>query len=169
MLTLGLAACGNQLATDASALGNSDSDIEQDSRDQREHLALRIPIAAVMTGTINQSSYQVFQAATSADDLSETGWLAAGEAAVSLVGAATLITVPGTGPQDAAWTSDPRWKQLSKDMQSASLSVGAAASGRNRAALTESASRLAQSCQSCHLVFSARLLTSPGSDLEAKR
>ena len=169
MLALGVAACDNQETPDANAVGSSGPAAEQDGHSQREHLPLRVPIAAVMTGAINQSSYQVFQAATSAEDLSETGWLATGEAAVNLVGAATLITLPGTGPQDAAWTSDPRWKQLSADMQSASLSVGAAASGKNRAALTKSASRLAQSCQSCHLVFSARLLTSPGPELGGRR
>jgi hypothetical protein len=112
-----------------------------------------------MTGAINRASYEVFQATTSAGDLNERSWLTVGEAAVDLVGAATLITTPGTGPRDAAWIRDPRWRQLAADMQEAGLSVGVAASSRDRIALTESASRLAQSCQSCHLVFSARLLT----------
>jgi hypothetical protein len=169
LLALGVAACGDRPTTDAHATGSPDSAAEQDGRSQSEHLPLRIPIAAVMTGAINRSSYDVFQAATSTEDLSENGWLGLGEAAVSLVGAATLITVPGTGPEDVAWTGDPRWRRLSAEMQGASLSIGAAASSRDRTALADATARLAQSCQSCHLVFSSRLLTSPAPDLEGKR
>jgi hypothetical protein len=169
VLTLGLTACGKQLGTSAIVAGRSESAVGISDRGQREHLPLRLPIAAVMTGTINKSSYEIFQAATAVEDLSESDWLGIGEAAVNLVGAATLITIAGTGPQDATWTSDPRWQQLSADMQAAGLSVGAAASHQDRGALTESTSRLAQACQSCHLVFSPRLLTSPVPALEKQQ
>src|SRR5689334_19150696 len=95
-------------------------------------LPLRIPIPAVMTGTINRSSYVVFQAAASPGDLSNDDWLRIGEAAVSLTGAATLITIPGTGPQDAEWVANPKWRGLSSDMQAAAIAVGVAASKKNR-------------------------------------
>jgi hypothetical protein len=114
-----------------------------------------------MTGAINRSSSVAFQAAASTGDLSDEDWLKIGEAAVNLTGAATLITIPGTGPQDAEWTANPKWRGLSSDMQAAAIALGVAASKKDRPALTESTAQLAQSCQSCHLEFSARLLTSP--------
>jgi hypothetical protein len=113
-----------------------------------------------MTGAINRSSSIVFQAAAFTGDLSEEDWLSVGEAAVNLTGAATLITIPGTGPQVAEWTTNPKWRGLSSDMQDAAIAVGAAASKKDSSVLTESTARLAQSCQSCHLEFSTRLLTS---------
>lgn len=123
-------------------------------------LPLRIPILAVMMGSINASSYDVFQASASGQNLSASEWLRVGQAAVNLVGDSTLITLPGTGPSDSTWVAAPNWMRLSRDMQEASFAVGAAADKTDRAALTEATARLAQSCQSCHLEFSPRLVTS---------
>ena len=130
---------------------------------QAAPLPLRIPISAVMVGTINRSSNEVFQAMASANSLSDDDWLRLGEAAVGLVGDATLITVAGTGPKDAAWVAELSWIRFSKEMQTASFDIGRAASQKDPATLIEATARLAQSCQSCHLVFSPHLVTSsPG-------
>jgi hypothetical protein len=127
---------------------------------QAAPLPLRIPFLAVMTGSVNASSYDVFRAAASDQALSDQDWLRVGEAAVSLVGDASLITLPGTGPNDADWAADPKWRQLAASMQSAGFAVGAAANKKDRAALTEATASLAQSCQACHLEFSPHLVTS---------
>ncbi len=124
-------------------------------------LPLRVPFLAVMAGSINAASFDIFQAAASAKDLTDDDWLRIGRAAVDLVGDASLITLAGTGPKDADWAADPGWLKFSADMQSASFAVGTAADAKNRAALTEATARLAQSCQSCHLEFSPHLVTSP--------
>jgi hypothetical protein len=113
-----------------------------------------------MAGGVNTASGDVFRTNLSASDLSDEEWLRMGEAAISLTGDATLITLPGTGPNDAIWVADPRWMQSASDMQAASFAIGAAASRKDRAALSEATARLAQSCQSCHLVFSPHLVTS---------
>jgi hypothetical protein len=124
-------------------------------------LPLRIPLLAVMNGAVAQSAGEVFSAATAAAEPDAVTWQRLSAAAVDLVGNATLITLPGTGPEDAAWIADPRWRPLAADMQDAGFAVGVAAQSHDRAALTLASSRLAQSCQSCHMVFSSRLLTSP--------
>jgi hypothetical protein len=161
LLSLSIGACEPAGEGNSAKLAVSATADRIASAAQTEPLPLRIPIPAVMTGAINRSSSIVFQAAASTSDLSEDDWLSVGEAAVNLTGAATLITIPGTGPQDAEWTTNPKWRGLSSDMQDAAIAVGAAASKKDRSALTESTARLAQSCQSCHLEFSARLLTAP--------
>jgi len=128
---------------------------------QAAPLALRIPILAVMAGSTNRSSFEIFRAAATSATLSDDDWLRVGQAAVDLVGDASLITMAGAGPKDAAWVADPKWMRLSADMQAASFAVGVAADAKDRAALTEATARLAQSCQSCHLEFSPHLVTSP--------
>ena len=153
---LGIAACGPPGDSKASKPA-----VEPAPAARAAPLPLRVPFLAVMAGSINAASFDIFQAAASARDLTDGDWLRIGRAAVDLVGDASLITLAGTGPKDAAWAADPRWVQLSADMQSASFAVGAAADAKNRAALTEAAARLAQSCQSCHLEFSPHLVTSP--------
>lgn len=154
--SLSVGAC--QPAGDAKAAPGADPAA---STTQPAPLPLRVPFLAVMAGSINAASFDIFQAAASAKDLTDDDWLRIGRAAVSLVGDASLITLAGTGPKDAAWAADPDWLKLSADMQSASFAVGTAADARDRAALTEATARLAQSCQSCHLEFSPHLVTSP--------
>lgn len=121
-------------------------------------LPMPIPIGAVMAGIVNESSFAVFRAATADQELTEADWLRIGSAAIDLVGASTLVTIPGTGPDDEAWVSDPQWMQASADMQEASMAVGRAANAQDAAALRDATAQLAQSCQSCHIVFSPRLV-----------
>jgi cytochrome c556 len=118
-----------------------------------------------MAGAINRSSNTIFGIAVSADRPTDEEWVRVGEAAIILTGAATLISIPGTGPRDAEWVANPRWRVLSSEMQAAAMAVGSASSRNDRNALTEATARLAQSCQSCHLEFSGRLVTS-GSQAE---
>jgi hypothetical protein len=152
-----LSACSDQQVNNRTAV----NDGPEVSERATGRLPLRIPISAVMTGAINRASNRIFRTATLLDQPSEADWLELGEAAVELVGAATLVTIEGTGPSDNVWVADSRWRGFSAEMQSAALAAGAAASSRSRAALTEAAARLAQSCQSCHLAFSTRLITTP--------
>ena len=128
---------------------------------RNQQLPLGVSILAVMAGSIIRSSTDIFRAATSAKDLSPGDWLQVSEAAVDLIAAATLITTPGTGPNDGAWVADPRWLKPSTEMQAAGVIASIAARNKDRAALTDAAARLAQSCQSCHMSFSPRLVTSP--------
>jgi hypothetical protein len=131
------------------------------SSTQSRQLPLGVSILAVMAGAINRSSNDIFRAATSDKELSEGDWLRVSQAAVDVISAATLITTPGTGPHDAAWAADPRWLGISTEMQAAGVGASIAARNRDSGALADSAARLAQSCQSCHMAFSPRLLTSP--------
>jgi hypothetical protein len=116
-------------------------------------LPLRTPIRAVMAGIIDFSSHGVFLAAMAEGTLNENDWLATGLAALNLVGAATLITTAGAGPNDSSWVADPDWRQFAFDMQASSINVGIAVRQKNRAALLAAADRLARSCQSCHDQF----------------
>jgi hypothetical protein len=126
-------------------------------------LKLEIPVLAVMLGTMNEASFVIFQAGTSDKTLTNDTWRRVTTAAITLVGDASLITLPGTGPSDQQWVASPEWIGFSAEMQSASLAVGKAAVRMDRAALTEATARLAQACQSCHARFSGRLLTTPPS------
>lgn len=158
LLPVGVAACSDPPAARLPAPENEVA--AEKTVPPHAPLPLRVPISAIMTGTISISSYRIFQGATVVERLSDDDWLRIGADAVELVGAATLITVPGTGSQDAAWVSNPAWTEQSAAMQSAAMAVGGAAAKRDREALGQSTARLAQSCQSCHMIFSPRLVTS---------
>lgn len=116
-------------------------------------MPLRVPIKGVMAGMIDFSAHGVFVSATSETPLTEDDWLAAGLASINLVGAASLVTMPGTGPHDAEWVADPPYRRWARAMQEASILAGAASVRKDREALLSAANRLASACQSCHDIY----------------
>lgn len=116
-------------------------------------ITLRMPIEGVMISTIDFSSYGVFKAATAEQPLTQDDWGAAGVAALSLIGSSSLITLPGTGENDAAWVVDERWRASAMAMQAASVQVGIAVRKQDRVGLLLAADQLAEACEACHKVF----------------
>ena len=115
-----------------------------------EPLPMRIAIKGVMAGVIDFSAHGVFTTATSEAPLTQDDWTAASLASINLIGAATLITSPGSGPNDPAWVADPEWRQLAKAYQEASVRSAAAIRDRDLDTLLRAANTLADACQACH-------------------
>jgi hypothetical protein len=120
-------------------------------------LPLRTSLKGVMIGVIDFSSHGVFQTATTKDLLSDSDWYAASVAAINLIGSASLITLPGTGDEDAAWVADPRWRKWASAFQQASVDSAKAIGKHDRTALLLAADRIARACQSCHDDFRPEL------------
>jgi hypothetical protein len=143
---------GNRLPKDAEAAPRPNAQLIA-LRDAPPPLPLRVPIKGVMAGVVDFSAHGVFTTATSDTPLTENDWLAAGLTATNLIGSATLITLPGTGPHDAEWVSDPAYRRWAAAMQSASISAGAATLRKDQAGLLAAANQIAIACQSCHAVY----------------
>jgi hypothetical protein len=109
-------------------------------------LPLRAPIRGVMAGIVDFSAQGVFETTTSEAPPSMQDWLAAGLATTNLIGASSLISLPGTGRNDAAWASDPVYRIWAEAMQAASINVGNAVMCKNRSAILPAADQLATSC-----------------------
>src|SRR5687767_9637572 len=73
-------------------------------------LPLSVPINAVMVAMVDFAADGIWRPAVSETPLTNNQWLLAEQDAVNLVAAATLITTPGTGLNDAAWVADPDWR-----------------------------------------------------------
>ncbi|MDP3739218.1 MAG: hypothetical protein Q8R02_17645 [Hyphomonadaceae bacterium] len=143
---------GKRLPRDAEAVPLAD--IRQIALlDTPQPLPLRVPIKGVMAGVVEFSAHGVFTSAISEMPLTEDDWLAAGLASINLIGSATLITLPGTGPHDAEWVADPDYRRWAEAMQLASISAGAATVRKDRAGLLAAANRIAIACQSCHAMY----------------
>ncbi|MBP9234220.1 MAG: cytochrome c [Hyphomonadaceae bacterium] len=116
-------------------------------------LPLRIPIKGVMAGIIDFSAHGVFTLAISDKPLTDSDWTAAGLASINLIGSASLITLPGSGPDDADWIATPEWQVWAKTFQQASITTAIAIRGKNQAGFLAAANTLADACQSCHSRF----------------
>ena len=68
--------------------------------------------------------------------------------AVALAGAAILIQLGGTGPEDAKWASQPEWKTSAQRLATAALTARQAAKGRNLTALIEANGKIVDACES---------------------
>jgi hypothetical protein len=92
-------------------------------------------------------------AAQGAEKISDDAWLLADEDSVSLAGAATLISRPGTGKNDRKWVGNADWQSWVRDMQATALSIRAAAKAKDSAKFNAAADHLSEVCQSCHTKY----------------
>jgi hypothetical protein len=92
-------------------------------------------------------------AAQGAEKLDDDDWLLVDEDAVSLAGAATLISKPGTGKNDRKWVANADWQSWVRDVQTTALAIRAAAKAKDSAKFTAAADHLSEICQSCHTKY----------------
>jgi hypothetical protein len=92
-------------------------------------------------------------AAQGAEKLDDDDWLLADEDSVSLAGAATLISQPGTGKNDRKWVANADWQSWTRDVQTTALAIRAAAKTKDPAKFTAAADHLSEVCQSCHTKY----------------
>jgi hypothetical protein len=92
-------------------------------------------------------------AAQGAEKLSEDDWLLVDQDSVSLAGAATLISKPGTGKNDRKWVANTDWQSWAHDVQTTALAIRAAAKAKDLARFSAAADHLSEVCQSCHAKY----------------
>jgi cytochrome c556 len=73
--------------------------------------------------------------------------------AVSLAGAATLIQLGGTGPNDEAWAKEPEWRSSSQALVTSALAARQAAQAKNLPALIKANGQIVDACEACHAKF----------------
>jgi hypothetical protein len=145
-----IAGCGNLESRRGGDLAAPGLEVAQLIEPSASPLPLRIPIKGVMAGIVDFSAYGIFETATSEMPLTDDDWIAAGLASINLMGATTLVTSPGTGPQDAEWVAQPEWRRWASEMQYASVDAGIAIRQKSRPSYLAAANRLADACRSCH-------------------
>ena len=92
-------------------------------------------------------------AAQGAEKLDEDDWLLVDQDSVSLAGAATLISKPGTGKNDRKWVVNADWQSWARDVQTTALAIRAAAKAKDLAKFSAAADHLSEVCQSCHTKY----------------
>ena len=70
-----------------------------------------------------------------------------------------LIMLEGTGPNDANWIADPKWKSIADEMSAAGMEALAATQARNPDSLNTAGDRLVAACEACHKKFKPDLPT----------
>jgi Cytochrome C' len=115
-------------------------------------LTVPVSILDLMRATVEIPAEGIW-AAQGADSLTDDDWLLADEDSVSLGGAATLVSKPGTGKNDGRWVANADWQSWARDVQQTALSLRAAAKAKDSAKFSAAADHLSEVCQNCHAKY----------------
>ena len=84
-------------------------------------------------------------------------WELVAEHAIQIAAAGTLITLPGTGPNDLTLTQQADWKKWARAMSDAGLAAFKASENKDVKALVAANSQLVEACESCHKQYKPAL------------
>jgi hypothetical protein len=84
-------------------------------------------------------------------------WELVAEHAIQMAAAGTLITLPGTGPNDLTMSQQADWKKWSRAMSDAGLAAFRASESKDLKALVAANSQLVDSCEGCHKQYKPSL------------
>jgi hypothetical protein len=84
-------------------------------------------------------------------------WELVAEHAIQMAAAGTLITLPGTGPNDLTMTQQADWKKWARAMSDAGMAAFKATQSKDMKALVEANSQLVETCESCHKQYKPAL------------
>ena len=117
-----------------------------------QDISLPISINEVMVALVDHASEPVWLDAYEPPK-TDQGWLETRYNAYQVVIAGKLIQLPGIGPNDRDWVSDPDWRAKANEMSSAGIEALRAADAKDVAALNAAGDRLVASCEACHAKF----------------
>jgi Cytochrome C' len=115
-------------------------------------LAVPVSILDLMRASVEIPANGIW-ATQGADKPSDEEWLLADEDSISLAGAATLVSKPGTGTNDHKWVANADWQTWVRDMQTTALKIRAAAKAKDTAKFGAAADHLSEICQNCHTKY----------------
>lgn len=110
-----------------------------------------VSIRELMEKTITPASNTIWNAYEPPSD--EDAWLRLEEAAVTMMVAAQVTAIGGTGPMDDEWARQPAWKAFNEVMLTASRDALAAIRARDHDALLAAGDVLYPPCEGCHQQF----------------
>ena len=93
-------------------------------------MGLPVSLNTVMVAMVNQAADPLWVAAWRGPE-TEADWRELERRAVQLELGGTLLTVPGTGPLDSAWTDTPAWQHWSTQLSEIGANAVAAVQTRN--------------------------------------
>lgn len=121
-------------------------------------LKLPVSINATMVALVDHASEPLWVDAY-VPPTTDEGWQDAEYNAYQIAVGGKLIQIEGTGPNDAAWVTDPTWKATADEMSDAGMQALSAAKAKDAALLNTAGDRLVAACESCHKAFKPDLPT----------
>lgn len=116
----------------------------------------RIPVSlnAVMVSVVDHAGHGLWDVESEGRaPKTEQDWEMVAEHAIQMAAAGTLITIPGTGPNDVKLTGEPDWRKWAGAMSDAGMAAFKATEAKNMKALVAANSQLVDACEGCHKAY----------------
>jgi hypothetical protein len=110
-----------------------------------------VSIKEIMEKTITPATNTIWNAYE--PPTTDEQWAALEEAAVTLLVAANVVAIGGTGPMDNEWVKQPAWKAFNQIMINAGNDALQAIRARDHDALLTASDVMYPPCEGCHLQF----------------
>lgn len=120
--------------------------------------ALPVSLNTVMVALINHAADPIWVAAWRSPE-SDADWRQLERMAVQLEVGGALLKMPGIGPNDLEWATNPDWQQWASALQQAGAQAAAAVRNRDMAAIAGAGDRIVETCEGCHITFKPDLPT----------
>jgi hypothetical protein len=124
-----------------------------------EPFRLPVSLNEVMVALVNHSADPIWLAAWHNPE-SDKDWRNLERMAYQLQVAGALLVIPGNGPMDDEWTSDPQWQAWASALEAAGDRAVKAVSARDINRISSSGDEIVDICEGCHIAFKPDLPTS---------
>lgn len=124
----------------------------------QEEPRLPVSLNAVMVSLINAAADPIWVATWNAP-ANDAEWRQLERLAYQIQIGGSLIQIPGSGPRDEEWTSDPRWIALAQQLSENGRQAVEAVRSRDRAEMDRVGNELVNTCEACHVEFKPDLPT----------
>lgn len=123
-----------------------------------EQFRLPVSLNEVMVALVNHAADPIWLAAWRNPE-TDKDWRTLERMAYQLQVAGALLVIPGNGPMDDEWTSNPQWESWSRQLEAAGERAVKAVAARDLARISSSGDEIVDVCEGCHITFKPDLPT----------
>ena len=117
-------------------------------------LDIPVSINAVMVSVVDHAGHGLWDVEREGRaPKTQQDWEAIAEHAIQIAAAGSLITIPGTGPNDQRLTREADWQKWARAMSDAGLAAFKATQASDLKALVAANSQLVDACEGCHKAY----------------
>lgn len=133
---------------------------ETETTDQTAAAPLKLPVSLndVMVALVNQAADPIWVAAWHNPSTDEE-WRELERRATQLEIAGALLPIPGTGPVDDEWVSQPNWSKWAGQLRDVGAEAVVAVHSRDLEAISATGDKIVEVCEGCHAEFKLDLPT----------
>lgn len=127
-------------------------------------LTLPVSLNEIMVGAVDDATYALFDVGNAVRNdtklpTTDEDWREVRDNALQMVAMGKVIQMPGTGPEDAQWTSAPTWKSWAESLSAIGVDMLKLAAARDTNGFVDAGDRLVAVCEGCHREFKPELPT----------